>query len=138
VAPISSIRWIAECGALEEVDAPESMLRADFVDSIGAGDDEVWLGTYGNGIIAVDVARLRTRRIRHDPTVDATVRSPTFPFGLWYVAMGCIAFWANRREPGAGHRFVAIKLWSLPVLTVGFAAAHGLLDGGAYGLPSIS
>ena len=44
------------------------------------------------------------------------------PLGFWYGALGGVAFWAGRREPGAGHRFVALTLWSVPVLTVLVAA----------------
>ena len=44
------------------------------------------------------------------------------PLGFWYGALGGVAFWASRREPGAGHRFVAFTLWSVPVLTVLVAA----------------
>ncbi len=46
------------------------------------------------------------------------------PLGFWYGALGGVAFWASRREPGAGHRFVALTLWSVPVLTVLVAALH--------------
>ena len=46
------------------------------------------------------------------------------PLGFWYGALGGVAFWAGRREPGAGHRFVAFTLWSVPVLTVLVSALH--------------
>ena len=46
------------------------------------------------------------------------------PLMLWYMALGGVAYWAGRREPGAGHRFVAATLWSVPVLTAGLAIAH--------------
>ena len=46
------------------------------------------------------------------------------PLGFWYGALGGVAFWASRREPGAGHRFVALTLWSVPVLTILVAALH--------------
>ncbi len=46
------------------------------------------------------------------------------PLGFWYGALGGVAFWAGRREPGAGHQFVALTLWSVPVLTVLVAALH--------------
>jgi two-component system sensor histidine kinase/response regulator len=46
------------------------------------------------------------------------------PIALWYVALGGVAFWAGRREPGAGHRFVALTLWSIPLLTIVMAAQH--------------
>jgi two-component system sensor histidine kinase/response regulator len=39
----------------------------------------------------------------------------------WYTALGGVAFWAGRREPGAGHRVVAVTLWSVPILAVTFA-----------------
>jgi signal transduction histidine kinase/CheY-like chemotaxis protein/HPt (histidine-containing phosphotransfer) domain-containing protein len=44
------------------------------------------------------------------------------PLGLWYVSLGGVAFWASRREPGAGHRFVAFTLWSVPLITIALAA----------------
>ena len=46
------------------------------------------------------------------------------PLGFWYAALGGVAFWAGRREPGAGHRFVAVTLWSVPLLTILVAALH--------------
>jgi len=46
------------------------------------------------------------------------------PIGLWYGALGSVAIWASRREPGAGHRFVGITLWSVPALTALMAALH--------------
>ena len=46
------------------------------------------------------------------------------PLCLWYVALGGVAFWAGQREPGAGHRFVALTLWSVPVVMIVMAAAH--------------
>jgi two-component system sensor histidine kinase/response regulator len=46
------------------------------------------------------------------------------PIGIWYASLGGVAFWAGRREPGAGHRFVALTLWSVPILTVVLAALH--------------
>ncbi len=46
------------------------------------------------------------------------------PVILWYAALGGVAYWAGKREPGSGHRFVAGTLWSIPVLTVVLAAAH--------------
>jgi signal transduction histidine kinase/DNA-binding response OmpR family regulator len=46
------------------------------------------------------------------------------PIALWYVALGGVAFWAGKREPGAGHRVVAFTLWAIPVLTVTMAALH--------------
>ena len=46
------------------------------------------------------------------------------PLGFWYAALGGVAFWAGRREPGAAHQFVAYTLWSVPVFTVLVAALH--------------
>ena len=46
------------------------------------------------------------------------------PLGLWYIALGGVAWWAARREPGAGHRFVALTLWTVPVLAVVMALFH--------------
>jgi signal transduction histidine kinase/DNA-binding response OmpR family regulator len=45
------------------------------------------------------------------------------PIAAWYLVLGGIAFWAGRREPGAGHRIVAVTLWSVPVITTLFALA---------------
>ena len=46
------------------------------------------------------------------------------PIVFWYGALGGVAFWAARREPGAGHRFVAVTLWSVPVISVSLAVLH--------------
>ena len=46
------------------------------------------------------------------------------PLGFWYGALGGVAFWAGRREPGAGHQFVALTLWSVPVFAVILAVLH--------------
>ena len=46
------------------------------------------------------------------------------PIGLWYLALGGVAWWAARREPGAGHRLVALALWAVPVVTVVLALFH--------------
>ncbi len=43
------------------------------------------------------------------------------PLGLWYLALGGVAYWAGRREPGSGHRFVAWTLWSVPVFSIALA-----------------
>ncbi|MBC7664146.1 MAG: response regulator [Caulobacter sp.] len=57
---------------------------------------------------------------------DAHVRRSVsnLPLAIWYGALGGIAWWAGGREPGAGHRFVAVTLWSVPVLVVSLAALH--------------
>jgi signal transduction histidine kinase/DNA-binding response OmpR family regulator len=57
---------------------------------------------------------------------DAQVRRSmaNLPLVLWYGALGGIAWWAGRREAGAGHRFVAVTLWSVPVVVVCLAALH--------------
>jgi diguanylate cyclase (GGDEF)-like protein len=44
------------------------------------------------------------------------------PVGAWYLALGLMPWMAGAREPGAGHRFVALTLWSVPVLTIALAA----------------
>ena len=46
------------------------------------------------------------------------------PIALWYLALGGVAWWAARREPGAGHRFVALTLWAVPVVTIVLALFH--------------
>jgi signal transduction histidine kinase/DNA-binding response OmpR family regulator len=46
------------------------------------------------------------------------------PLGFWYAALGGVAYWAGQREPGAGHRFVAVTLWSVPLLTILVASLH--------------
>ena len=46
------------------------------------------------------------------------------PVTLWYLALGGVAWWASRREAGAGHRFVALTLWAVPVATVSLALFH--------------
>ena len=44
---------------------------------VEARPGEVWLGTVGDGIVAVDSANSSTRRIRHDPRVPATLANDT-------------------------------------------------------------
>ena len=46
------------------------------------------------------------------------------PIAFWYGSLGGVAYWAGRREPGAGHRFVALTLWSVPVITTLMALLH--------------
>jgi signal transduction histidine kinase/DNA-binding response OmpR family regulator len=46
------------------------------------------------------------------------------PIALWYLTLGSVAWWASRREPGAGHGVVAFTLWAVPVIMVGMALAH--------------
>ncbi len=46
------------------------------------------------------------------------------PIAAWYLTLGGIAFWAGKREPGAGHRIVAVTLWAVPVITTLFALAR--------------
>ena len=38
------------------------------------------------------------------------------PLGAWFLSMGAVAWWAARREPGAGHAYVAAALWAIPLL----------------------
>ncbi|HEY3784041.1 MAG TPA: diguanylate cyclase [Steroidobacteraceae bacterium] len=38
---------------------------------------EIWLGTVGGGIVSVDLATMHTRRIRHDPTLAASLPEDT-------------------------------------------------------------
>ena len=42
-----------------------------------AGSNEIWLGTVGDGIVAVDTRTFRTRRIRHDPLVPQSLLDDT-------------------------------------------------------------
>jgi diguanylate cyclase (GGDEF)-like protein len=54
---------------VQESDTAHSTLQNEGVSSIvEVTPGEVWLGTLGQGIVAVDVATSQTRRIRHDPT----------------------------------------------------------------------
>ena len=56
--------------AIAETGPGESSLETDWVSAIcGAGAHEIWLGTRGDGIVAVDTISLQTRRIRHDRTL---------------------------------------------------------------------
>lgn len=54
---------------------------------------------------------------------DAQVLRPVSALllAVWYLAMGALAWQAGWREPGAGHRMVAITLWIIPLLFIGFA-----------------
>src|SRR5579859_4613311 len=54
--------------AVQESDAAHSTLQNEGVSSIvEVTPGLVWLGTLGQGIVAVDVASSQTHRIRHDP-----------------------------------------------------------------------
>ncbi|MES2956915.1 MAG: ATP-binding protein [Pseudomonadota bacterium] len=44
--------------------------------------------------------------------------------GVCFAAMGTLAIWASRREPGAGHAIVGAVLWSIPMLAVVMAVAE--------------
>ena len=55
-----------------------STLETEHVTSIVQGSpSEVWLGTIGDGIVAVDTQTLRTRRIRHDSMVPTSLLDDT-------------------------------------------------------------
>ncbi|MEN9866512.1 MAG: hypothetical protein RL748_2102 [Pseudomonadota bacterium] len=54
--------------------APDGAAIAISVSSVAeTGQGEVWFGTYGQGIIAVDMLSLRTRRIQHDASVPTSL-----------------------------------------------------------------
>jgi peptidoglycan/LPS O-acetylase OafA/YrhL len=43
--------------------------------------------------------------------------------GVCFVSLGGLAWWAARREPQAGHAYVAVALWGIPLLSVALAVA---------------
>jgi signal transduction histidine kinase len=43
--------------------------------------------------------------------------------GACFVSLGSLAWWAARREPQAGHSYVAVALWGIPLLSVALAVA---------------
>jgi diguanylate cyclase (GGDEF)-like protein len=53
--------------------APGEPAAAEIKTMVQASPTEVWLGTAGGGIVAVNIASLRTRRIRHDPFVPGSL-----------------------------------------------------------------
>lgn len=57
--------------------APGEAAAAEIKTMAQASPAEVWLGTAGGGIVAVDIASLRTRRIRHDPFVPGSLAKNT-------------------------------------------------------------
>ncbi len=44
--------------------------------------------------------------------------------GACFVSLGGLAWWAARREPQAGHAYVAVALWGIPVLSVALVLAN--------------
>lgn len=55
-------------------------LQAEWVASIvEAGDHEVWLGTWAQGIVQVDTRTWTTRRLRHEPDIPATLAKDNVP-----------------------------------------------------------
>ncbi|MGH8137747.1 MAG: ligand-binding sensor domain-containing protein [Steroidobacteraceae bacterium] len=55
----------------------------------------IWLGTVGHGIVTVDVATLHTGRIRHDPTLPASLADDTIQ-ALYKDRAGLIWICSNR------------------------------------------
>lgn len=50
------------------------LLQHSWVYAIGAaGPDEVWIGTYGQGVLSVDLRTDSCRRIRHDPALASSL-----------------------------------------------------------------
>jgi signal transduction histidine kinase len=43
------------------------------------------------------------------------------PLGAWFLSLGAVAWWAARREPGAGHAYVAAALWAIPLVVAALA-----------------
>jgi diguanylate cyclase (GGDEF)-like protein len=63
---------------VHETGAPGDPLGSQWVYSIdAAGPGKVWLGTYGQGIVAVDIATRQTTRIRNDPFLPRTLANDT-------------------------------------------------------------
>ena len=42
----------------------------------------------------------------------------SLPVIFWFLALGSVAWRAGSREPDAGHRIVAVSLWTVPAITV--------------------
>lgn len=59
---------------LRALGVPESLFTDTEVRSISAaGPDEVWLGTYGQGVVAVNTRNFTARRLHHDPTLGGSL-----------------------------------------------------------------
>jgi signal transduction histidine kinase len=44
--------------------------------------------------------------------------------GACFLSLGGLAWWAARREPQAGHAYVAVALWGIPLLSVAMVIAE--------------
>ena len=53
---------------LSDSDPTAPPLQTETIRTITEASGEIWLGTYGYGIVAIDSTTLATRHIRHDPT----------------------------------------------------------------------
>ena len=53
---------------LSDSDPTAPPLQTEGIRAITEASGEIWLGTYGHGIVAIDSTTLATRHIRHDPT----------------------------------------------------------------------
>ena len=59
-----------------ETDKGKSSFSSDYVISISeAGDGEIWLATYGDGIVALNSETLQSRHIRHDVKIFASLQT---------------------------------------------------------------
>lgn len=63
---------------VETVGPDVSVLAHDWISQIvRSGPDQVWLGTFGHGIVVYDTRRKTTRRIQNDPAVAASLTHNT-------------------------------------------------------------
>ncbi|HET9390473.1 MAG TPA: diguanylate cyclase, partial [Steroidobacteraceae bacterium] len=63
---------------VQETNSAHSTLQDEGVGAITEPlPGEVWLGTVGQGIVAVDLTTMQTRRIRHDPTLASSLPEDT-------------------------------------------------------------
>jgi ligand-binding sensor domain-containing protein/signal transduction histidine kinase len=66
-----SVRNIIESGVSGTADSP---LATGWINAIAeARPGEIWLGTFGDGIVAVDSATLQTKRIQHDASLPTSL-----------------------------------------------------------------
>ena len=63
--------------ALSDSDPTAPPLQTESIRSITEAGGEIWLGTYGYGIVAFDSTTLATRHIRHDPTNPTSLADDT-------------------------------------------------------------
>ena len=66
-------RALHETGGELDLGTAIDLNSEHIMSSVQASPSEVWLGTVGDGIVAVDTRTLRTRRIRHDPMVTSSL-----------------------------------------------------------------